>query len=491
VKPVTLNLASRPFRNNVLVGSLLTVIGAGLFAATAYNLYVYLGYGSAYARLQQEQTNDRARIVDLQATERQLAEQVRARDFRRAFERGKLASELVRKSAFSWTQLFNTLEGVVPPDVVMTAIRPNISADAIVIRIEGVAKNSAAFLSLQDRLQRNPYFTKVYPVSERRLNPNLPDISFLLTCNYLLQAATTPALVATGAGQDEAGGPAPDGAAATAAQPPAAAPANGSQAHGAQVAQASAPVGRDGHPLSEGAAETVVAPGGISTPATAAAPAAPTTTKGGKRRAVSTDAAPKASTAATAKKPAAAAPGAPTVAPSGTRLNPAKPAATIATGPGAPGAGPKPGTGLTPRSGAPVRTAPDGRVWDPNLPRTMPAQQKAVLAAQPKAPERPVTATRLDVPLSFAAAPAGDVYDRLAQAHGVRFDFRPGVDRAAPVTLNLQGRRLEDALALVAAQTHQRVTRIADGVYQVEGPDSARGLAVEPVAEEPISPEAP
>jgi hypothetical protein len=138
-----------------------------------------------------------------------------------------------------------------------------------------------------------------------------------------------------------------------------------------------------------------------------------------------------------------------------------------------------------------VRLSADGRVWDPNLPRTMPAQQKAALAAQPKPPERPATATRLDVALSFAAAPAGDVYERLAQAHGVRFEFRPGVDRAAPVTVNLQGRRLEDALMLVAAQTHQRVTRLADGVYQVEGPDSARPFGASPVAEEPIAAEAP
>ena len=492
MKPVTLNLASRPFRNNVLVGTLLTVIGAGLVAATGYNLYVYLGYGSAYARLQQEQTNDRARIVDLQATERQLAEQVRTRDFRRAFERGKLASELVRKSAFSWTQLFNTLEGVVPPDVVTTAIRPNISADAIVIRIEGVAKNSAAFLSFQDRLQRSPLFTKVYPVSERRLNPSLPDISFLLTCNYLLQAAPTPDAVAAAAAAATAAAPTDAATAIVSPQSPeggAAATGAGAAAHGTQLAQATTTVGRDGLPVSAGN-ETVVAPGAISTPPGAAAPAAPAK-KGGKRRPTPAESGPK-TTAPTVKwSGGTAAPGKPLATSGKPAVTPARPGATTAAAPGSAAATEPAGAGTAPRSGAPVRLSADGRVWDPNLPRTMPAQQKAALAAQPKPPERPATATRLDVALSFAAAPAGDVYERLAQAHGVRFEFRSGVDRAAPVTVNLQGRRLEDALLLVAAQTHQRVTRLADGVYQVEGPDSARPFGASPVAEEPIAAEAP
>jgi len=506
VKPVTLNLASRPFRNNMLVGSLLTVIGVGLVTATAYNLYVFLGYGNAYARLQQEQTEDRARIVELQATERQLAEQVRTRDFRRAFERGKLASELVRKSAFSWTQLFNTLEGVVPPDVVMTAIRPNISADAIVIRIEGVAKNSAAFLSFQERLLTSPLFTQVYPASERRLNPNLPDISFLLTCDYLPQGSPPTDKVveatdtgAAGAAAPETGGGAGDAAATTAApaggapaaggpQSPAgdaAATGAGAPAPGTQVAQATTVVGRDGRPVS-GGAETVVAPGAIYTPPAAAAAAAPTK-KGGKRRPATAESGPKAAAAPAAKPSGGAA--APAKAPAGAA--PGKPAATTAADHGSASAATPEGAGATPRSGTPVRTSAGGRVWDPNLPRTMPAQQKAALAAQPKAPERPAAAARLDVPLSFAAAPAGDVYARLAEAHGVRFEFRPGVDRTAPVTLNLQGRRLEDALALVAGQTHQQVTRIADGVYQIEGPDSTRALGVEPVAEESITAEAP
>jgi type IV pilus assembly PilN-like protein len=513
VKPVTLNLASRPFRNNTLVGSILTIVGVGLVAATAYNLYVFLGYGSAYAQLQKEQNDDRGRIAQLQVEERKLAEQVRGRDFRAAFERGKLASELVRKNAFSWTLLFNTLEKVVPPDVVMTAIRPNISSDTIVIRIEGVAKSPTAFLSLQDRLQRSPDFTKVYPQTERQLNPNLPDITFLLSCEYLPQVAQPPDKVAgdqgsaapSGAppeqatGPTQASGPAaapapPAGAVAANANPPNA-PAPGettgasdpaaagaaapviegpkAAARATRVAQMSVPVGRDGLPI-DAAPQTTLAPGGLYAAPAAADTGRPPTNPGTKKSG--------AGGKPEAGKPSGSRSAVPTN-PAG--HDPAKPPAH-----GSPAGDKTSGAAATtapaPAEGVRHRTIVGGRVWDPNNPMTMPAKQKADLAARPKPPEKPVVATRLDVPLLFKAVPAGDVYARLAEAHGVRFQFQPGFDRTTPVSLDLRGRRLEDALAMVAGQAHHRVKKIADGVYRVEGSESGQALEEGSVAEEPL-----
>jgi hypothetical protein len=147
--------------------------------------------------------------------------------------------------------------------------------------------------------------------------------------------------------------------------------------------------------------------------------------------------------------------------------------------------------GGKPLSAIEARTSPAGRVWDPNVTRTMPAEVKARRAAEPKPPEKPVPAARLDMPLSFTRAPAGDVYDRLAKAHGVRFEFGPGVDRAVPVTLNLQGRPLGIALEMMMLQTRHRVVRKADGVYMIEGPEAGRAIGVAPVTEETIQGEAP
>ena len=471
MKPLPLNLASRPFRNNLLVATLLAAAGAALVFGTAYNLYVYLSYGASYATLQHAQAEDRARITELQKQERGLAEEVKKRDFKSVYGRGKLASELIRKSAFSWTQLFNTLETVVPPNVVLAAIRPNISSEGIVLRIEGVAKDHMALLSLEERLQGHDAFKRVSPISERKLNPNLPDITFLVTCDYIppqqakldLKAAKDAA-VETATEAITAAAMNPPAATGAAGNAPAPAPGPGSAPTGAATASPPAPVtaaggvvGRDGLPKS---ADSVIAPGGLLVAEAIAAPSTGPGRKDGRKDA--------------GRQPAKET----TKAPAAPQASAAKPAP-------ARGAVTKPAAGpATPQTDLPLQVAKP-RGYDPNNPRTMPPQLQ-LAATRPKPGPPPAPAQRLDLPLTFVGRPASEVYQTLAQAHGVRIDLDPTVDPRAPVTLDLKGRKLEDALMLLAGILHTRTMRPAEGIYRIVSTE-VRAPAADPLPlEEPV-----
>jgi len=458
MRPVTLNLASRPFRNNTLVGSALGIVGAALILASAYNLYIFLGYGSSYAQLQREQAEDRVKIASLQIEERRLVAEVRQRNFKKVFEQGKIASELIVRGAFSWTQLFNTLEAVVPPDVVMTAIRPNITTEGIVMRIEGVAKNHGALLSFETRLQQSPAFAKVFPENERRLNPSLPDITFLLTCDYLPQRPVATDRVAAAATKGEK---APAVAAAAPKQKP-------------RALAAGVIVGREGEPRARRAAGSpVVAPGAVYVPAQEAPPAGKPARRPSKARG---DAAP-------AAQPVPAPVRTPTKAPAETAKSAAAPVVPPAVPPAAP-AGKN-------QSAPPVRVPPGPRGYDPNVPHTMPPEKQAAIAALSKAERKPVAAIRLDVPLTFVSRPVGEVYQNLAEAHGVRFDLDGSVDRNAPVTVNLRGRKLEDAILLVSGMARHKVQRVAEGVYKVSPDEGGKAITEQPISEEPIQEDGP
>ena len=477
MRPVTLNLASRPFRNNTVVGSVLGIVGIALVLASAYNLYVFLSYGSSYAQLQREQADDRVKIASLQVEERRLVEEIRKRNFKKVFEEGKIASELIVKSAFSWTRLFNTLETVVPPDIVMTAIRPNITTAGIVMRIEGIAKNQGALLTFETRLQQSAVFANVYPLSERRLNPSLPDITFLLTCDYLPKrevaqdqvagAAKDGAAGKAAAGEAAAGAPAPPGA--PTGQQAAAAPPDASAKKAPAPAPAGTIVGRDGQPRERRASGSpTLAPGSFYVPALEAAPA-----KLASHKAPTRGDARMAREEAPTKSPTIPAPAGPQK-----RAAATPPSANTMARNGDPSGA----------SQAPPVRAPQGpKGYDPNVPHTMPPdKQSALAAAQARADNKSVAAIRLDVPLTFVARPVGEVYQRLSEAHGVRFDLDGSVDRNAPVTLNLRGRKLEDAILLVAGTARHKVKRVADGVYRVTPDEGGRGMGEPPVSEEPI-----
>ena len=467
MKAITLNLATRPFRNNALVASVLAGIAASLVMATVYNLYFFLHYGSSYAALRSAEVADRAKLETIEAEERSLSQQIQGRDFRRLYERGRFANDLILKRSFSWTLLFNKLEAVVPPDVMMTAIHPNITTDAIVVRVDGMAKNSGGFIALQEKLLENPAFSKVYPVSERKINPNRPDISFALNFGYLPKAAPPAPMVASAAPASavapgrtapEGTAAAPQGSAAGAAPaPPApdgavvAPPPTTTAAAPAPAAQpAKGTVGRDGQPRTTALlAKMVAAPGGIY-PLPAAPPPKET---------------PQAKTQRTKGKDKG---------PPKTAVTPGPAAAQPASPPPAPGSTPGRAAAV------PIRRELGLPPWlDPGA---------AARARTADPPRPPVPAVRLDVPLKFTSSPAREIYDALAKAHAVRFVVQAGVDVSVRVTADLSGRSLAEAIGIVARAAGHRVTRGGDGVYRVATASGGEPIADKPIREETLAP---
>ncbi|HEU4400595.1 MAG TPA: PilN domain-containing protein [Candidatus Polarisedimenticolia bacterium] len=441
MKAITLNVATRPFRNNRVVGSVLAGVVAALALATAANLYVFLNHGATYARLQEEEQKDRVRLASLDDEERRLSKEIQARNFRGVYERGRFANELILGRGFSWTLLFNTLEAVMPPDVMATSIRPSIKAEGSVVHLQGVAKNHGALIDLEDRLLKNQVFLRVYPANERKLNPSRPEITFTLNFDYMpLHAA--PAVVAAGG----SGPGAPATAQPTAPTPPATPAPSPKVAAAATIAppgKASAPptrpaigtVGRDGRPRTpEVLARLVAAPGGVYVPPGAAPP----------KKVDHKAAAPKGKGSAAAARATTPAAG---TAPPPRETNTAVPGRGAAMTSPAPG-----GAATTPATGA--------------------------VAATP--------AQRLDESLNFTSRPVGEIYDALSRAHGVRFEYDAGVDRKEKVTAQLAGRRLDEAITLLARAARHRVSRRGDGLYHVVAVAGGEPIADRPIREETL-----
>lgn len=478
MKTITLNLATRPFRNNLAVGSALWAVAAAVVLASVYNGYVYLNYGGRYGDLQREEQQHLQRLAALQAEERKHSKEIQTRDFRRLYGRGQFAGEQILKRSFSWTLLFNKLEEVIPAEVMMTAIHPHIATEGIVIRVDGVAKNHGALIALEDDLLKSPVFARVYPASERRLNPSRPEISFALNFDYLpakatngitaIASATAPPATAPAAG----GGPAP---AATPAAVPAAAPAASAPVKTIPTMAAPGPsevigtVGRDGRPRTpERLARLVAAPGGIypdTPPPAQKEPAGTSKRSPGRPR-------------ETKGAPASAAPPAEK---GGTPAGPGVPAGESAAAPAIP-------VILSPA------TWQDGyAVTRPPLAAGLPLRRDPNLGPphgkKPRAawvPE-PVPATRLDVSLKFSARPLRLVCEALAVAHGVRFEIDAAVDPRTTVTADLSGKNLKDALAQVSRSTGLRINREDDALYRVVPVAGGEPMAEKPIREEALT----
>lgn len=468
MKAISLNLASRPFRNNLAVGSLLWAVAAAAVLASLYNGYVYLNYGGHYGELQQEERQHLSKLAALQAEERKYAKEIQSRDYRRLSSRGQFAGDQILKRSFSWTLLFNKLEGVIPAQVMMTAIRPHIASEGIVIRVDGVAKNHGALIDLEDSLLKSPVFARVYPSSERQLNPSRPEIAFVLNFDYLPTKATE-AVAASAVAEATPGAPpapavesGPQPAATSSAALKVAGPPAGPQAPDSRILGT---VGRDGRQRSaEVLARRVVAPGGIypdTPPPDEKLDGKPKKPSAGQRETKG----PAADHAPAAAPRSGAAPGESHGGAAGNRMPAAGSPASWQDGSQAP----RPPLA----SVMPVRR-------DPNLGPPLSMKRKVPYVTEP------VPARRLDVPLKFRAQPLRVVCEALAAAHGAQFEIDPTIDPRTTVTADLSGRNLKDALAVLAKATGLRVNRSGDGQYRVVPVAGGEPMAEKPIHEEPL-----
>ncbi|HET7712581.1 MAG TPA: hypothetical protein VFL80_11675 [Thermoanaerobaculia bacterium] len=168
MKPLHLNLAARPYRDYrpvyaaVVVMSLLTA-------------FLLLNNLDTYYRYVSETKATRGRIAQLDrqaAAERQKAQQIESQlksvntlalDRQTKFINAQLAER-----AFSWSELLDRLENVLPDDVRITSIAPTFQPNGIVhLELTCEAKSGQGLLQTINQMTRDPHFRNPFPHGEQ------------------------------------------------------------------------------------------------------------------------------------------------------------------------------------------------------------------------------------------------------------------------------------------------------------------------------------
>jgi Tfp pilus assembly protein PilN len=184
MKLLEINLATRPFRNNTLYWVGFGSAALLLVAVTGLNFWLFFQSGSTVQQYQQELDLKQHKRDSLARDEERLSLKLTKLDFNGLRQQADFANDAIRRRIFSWTQLFNRLEVVVPPAVMMTALRPEIQAEGISIVGEGIAKDQEGLLDFEEGLIRSAYFERIYPGSERREQRG-GELHFSLKFDYL------------------------------------------------------------------------------------------------------------------------------------------------------------------------------------------------------------------------------------------------------------------------------------------------------------------
>jgi len=240
VSRFNVNLATRPFRNNVLWWSAFVLSFLLIAGFTWYNSR---WYRETAADLTTWDGKLRARESEIVALSREISgmtQTVSRMDLKALNERSAFANGIILSRLFSWSQLFDRLEKIQPENVRLRSIRPAITKEGTEVSLDAMTKDYDSLLKFEASLLDSRYFSFVYPVQEStRESQGGGEIHFNLAFGYVPE------------GRKE--GPATGGAAGADPNAPAAQDPNGAAAPAPDVPGAPDPnAAAEGHAGAEG-----------------------------------------------------------------------------------------------------------------------------------------------------------------------------------------------------------------------------------------------
>jgi len=195
MRPLDLNLASRPFRNNTLLWLGYGFLAAGVVTFTAWNTVTFVETGRTLAAERNTVGSIANREEAMELRERNAQAEIARYDVKYLSMETSRANDVIQRKAMSWTRLFNLLEATQPYEVRMVSVRPTFGAavratvagpasggEAIPVEVDGTAKDLRAFLDFERALIRDPHFDRVEP--QRTTNNKGGELLFSLGFSY-------------------------------------------------------------------------------------------------------------------------------------------------------------------------------------------------------------------------------------------------------------------------------------------------------------------
>jgi hypothetical protein len=202
----TLNLASRPFRNE-------TLPKIGLTLASVLTLVLSLSHVRAIRRVLPRNTSQLSvEVSGLEEEGRRLREDGSRLRSAKAdpveAARWAILKDLVDRRVFPWTRLLAVLEESLPIGVRLVSVAPKVERGQFLLELVAVARSSEDGFEFIRALEERPEFSDVFP--KRRLE-NEQGVTFDYVLRYDPSAAPPPTPAPSPSPEAEAF-PVPDGA---------------------------------------------------------------------------------------------------------------------------------------------------------------------------------------------------------------------------------------------------------------------------------------
>jgi hypothetical protein len=171
LRPLHLNLASRPFRDYRPVYAVVVVSSLLIAFMMLNNVDTYLRYIRETKTTRAKIAQLERQVEDEQRRTEGLNQRLRAVNVKQLSDQTKFVNARLAERAFSWSELLDRLEQILPRDVRIESVAPSFGKDGMVhLSIAAAAKTGTGLINTLDRLNQHPEFTNAFPTTEEHLN---------------------------------------------------------------------------------------------------------------------------------------------------------------------------------------------------------------------------------------------------------------------------------------------------------------------------------
>jgi Tfp pilus assembly protein PilN len=167
VKPIHLNLASRPFRDYRPVYAAVVVMALLTAFLALNNVDTFLRYRTETKTTRANIAKLEQQVSDEQRRTETLSQRLRGVDLKLLASQTEFANAQLAERAFSWSELLDRLEKVLPTDVRLQSVTPSFDKDGLVhLSMTCITKTGEGLTATINRFNHDPAFANAFPASE-------------------------------------------------------------------------------------------------------------------------------------------------------------------------------------------------------------------------------------------------------------------------------------------------------------------------------------
>jgi hypothetical protein len=185
------NLSTRPFYNERAVHLAIGAAALVVFALTAVNVVRVVTLSRQNTEYARRINGDRAEMEQLTRSASDVRRGVNQKELQLVADSAREANVLIDQRTFSWTAFFNRIESTIPPDVMLSSVRPTVKDGLTRIHLVVLGRRAEDIDEFMEKLEATGAFEDVVPSQQDRTESGLYRV--LIESVYTGMGEETPA----------------------------------------------------------------------------------------------------------------------------------------------------------------------------------------------------------------------------------------------------------------------------------------------------------